>query len=221
MIELRNVSKTYLQGDQQISVLRDVSLTIRDGEHVAVIGASGSGKSTLLSLMSGMDTPEEGQVFIDGNDIRTLSPAKLATLRNEHIAIIFQSFELVPSFSALENVMLPLDIGKRSNVKAAEGALTEVGLLHRMLHLPSMLSGGEEQRVAIARALVQDPKILFADEPTGNLDPTTGAQVLTLIKAAARGGKRTLVIITHDRAIAKQMDRVLEIKDGNVSDISL
>ena len=221
MIELRHVSKTYHQGGVAIPVLKNINLTIKDGAHVAIIGASGSGKSTLLSLLSGMDAPDEGQVLIDGEDIALLSPLKLATLRNEHIAIIFQSFELVPSFSALENVMLPLDIRKTQSRGAAEKALAAVGLAHRTMHLPSTLSGGEEQRVAIARALVQDPKILFADEPTGNLDPETGAQVLALIKAAADGGKRTLIVITHDQKIAKGMDRVLEIKDGGVLDIVL
>lgn len=221
MIELKNVSKSYLQGESTIEVLKAVNLTIQEGEQVAIIGASGSGKSTLLSLMSAMDKPDEGQVWINGRDLGTLSPAQLATLRNEEIAIIFQSFELVPSFSALENVMLPLDIRGKEAKNAAKKALEEVNLSHRLHHLPSMLSGGEEQRVAIARALVQEPKILFADEPTGNLDPLTGRQILSLIKAAAGGKKRTLVIITHDPEIAKNMDRILEIKDGNVHSITL
>ncbi len=220
MIELKHVSKTYTQGDAKIPVLHDINLTIKDGEHVAIIGASGSGKSTLLSLMSGMDTPDSGEVLIDGKNIAEMSERELSHLRNSEIAIIFQSFELVPSFSALENVMLPLDIGMRGGKREATASLESVGLGHRILHLPSMLSGGEEQRVAIARALVQDPKILFADEPTGNLDPVTGAQVLTLIKEAANGKKRTLVIITHERAIAKQMDRILEINNGIVVEIS-
>ena len=221
MIELKNVSKSYRQGDSTIHVLRKVNLTIKEGEQVAIIGASGSGKSTLLSLMSAMDKPDVGQVWIGGRDLGTLSPAQLATLRNEEIAIIFQSFELVPSFSALENVMLPLDIRGTEAKNVAKKTLDEVNLSHRLHHLPSMLSGGEEQRVAIARALVQEPKILFADEPTGNLDPLTGGQILSLIKAAAGGKKRTLVIITHDPEIAKNMDRVLEIKDGNVHSITL
>lgn len=221
MIELKNISKTYHQGDTAISVLKGVNLSIKEGERVAIVGASGSGKSTLLSLMSGMDTPDEGQVLIDGKDLGTLSETELAEVRNKTISIIFQSFELVPSFSALENVMLPIDIGGGSGRDRAQQALGEVGLAHRTAHLPSMLSGGEEQRVAIARALVGDPKILFADEPTGNLDQKTGAQVLSLIKNAASGKGRTLVIITHDKEIAKSMDRVLEIKDGHVTDISL
>lgn len=221
MIELKHVSKSYTQGGEIISVLSDVSLTINDGEHVAIVGASGSGKSTLLSLMSGMDTPDKGSVSIGGRDLRSLTDVELAMLRNKEIAIIFQSFELVPSFSALENVMLPLDIGKSGGQSNAESALAEVGLSHRMEHLPSMLSGGEEQRVAIARALVQNPNILFADEPTGNLDHVTGRQILSLIKGVASGKKRTLIIITHDKTIAKEMDRVLEIEGGEVRDISL
>ncbi len=220
MIELKHVSKTYTQGDVKIPVLQDVNLRVAEGEHVAIIGASGSGKSTLLSLMSGMDSPDSGEVHIDGKDISKMNEDELAILRNKDIAIIFQSFELVPSFSALENVMLPLDIGSRGGRVEANAALEKVGLAHRTTHLPSMLSGGEEQRVAIARALVQNPKILFADEPTGNLDPTTGTQVLALIREAASGTKRTLIIITHENEIAKQMDRILEIKNGVVIEVS-
>lgn len=218
MIELRNVFKSYTQGEVVIPVLRDVSLTIHDGEHVAVVGASGSGKSTLLALMSGMDTPDKGTVLINGRDLSTLSESELSTLRNKHIGIIFQSFELVPSFSALENVMLPLDIGRTGGRVVAEQALAKVGLAERAMHLPAMLSGGEEQRVAIARALAQNPPILFADEPTGNLDATTGAQVLALIKNVADGNVRTLVIITHDANIAGMMDRIVTIHDGVVSE---
>ncbi len=221
MIELKHISKTYHQGDATIAVLKDVNLTIKEGERVAIVGASGSGKSTLLSLMSGMDTPDEGEVIIDGKNLESLSEAELATVRNKTISIIFQSFELVPSFSAIENVMLPIDIGGGKGRDRAQQALSAVGLAHRTTHLPSMLSGGEEQRVAIARALVGDPKILFADEPTGNLDQKTGAQVLALIKDAAGGKNRTLVIITHDKEIAKSMDRILEIKDGHVTDLSI
>ncbi len=218
MIELKHVFKSYTQGGEVIPVLRDVNLTIKDGEHIAIIGASGSGKSTLLSLMSGMDKPDSGEVLIDGRNLRSLSDVELSMLRNKEIAIIFQSFELVPSFSALENVMLPLDIGKIGGRVDAEVALQKVGLAHRMMHLPSMLSGGEEQRVAIARALIQDPKIIFADEPTGNLDHVTGNQVLSLIKGAVGGKERTLIIITHDANIAKGMDRIVEIKDGTVQE---
>lgn len=221
MILLTNVTKSYMQGATVIPVLRNVNLQINRGEHVAIVGASGSGKSTLLSLMSGMDSPNEGTVHIDGRNLATLSETELSTLRNKQIGIIFQSFELVPSFSALENVMLPLDIGKNGGRKEAEAALLKVGLSERGAHLPSMLSGGEEQRVAIARALAQNPEILFADEPTGNLDHATGTAVLALIRDTARGAKRTLVIITHDRNIAKMMDRVLEISEGSVREIAL
>ena len=216
MLELKNIYKSYKQGGEVIQVLSGVNITIKDGERVAIVGASGSGKSTLLSIMSGMDKPDSGEVFINGKNLSTLSDSELSRLRNSEIAMIFQSFELVPSFSALENVMLPLDIASMSAKTEAESALTKVGLASRLTHLPSMLSGGEEQRVAIARALVRNPKILFADEPTGNLDSTTGAQVLSLIVAAGVGDERTLVIITHDKGIAQKMDRILEIKDGAV-----
>lgn len=221
MLELKQIKKSYTQGNTTISVLNNINLTINDGEHVAIIGASGSGKSTLLSVMSGMDSPDHGIVLIDGSDISKLSEQELSVLRNQKIGIIFQSFELVPSFTALENVMLPLDIRKSGGKAEAIKALKEVGLSRRHMHLPSMLSGGEEQRVAIARALAQDPSIIFADEPTGNLDPATGKQVLSLIKDAASGKKRTLVIITHDTNIAKMMDRVLEISAGSVREITL
>lgn len=216
MIELINVTKSYTQGTSHIRVLSNVSLTINQGERVSIIGASGSGKSTLLSLMSGMDTPDYGEVRIRGNNIATMTDAELATLRNKDIAIIFQSFELVPSFTALENVMLPLNIGGKNGQQEALEALTSVGLKERIHHLPSMLSGGEEQRVAIARALIQNPKILFADEPTGNLDASTGAHILSLIDTLLEEKERTLIIVTHDIAIAKKMDRILEIRDHGV-----
>ena len=216
MIELKHVSKSYRQSDTLIEVLKDINLTIASGEKVAIIGASGSGKSTLLSLMSGMDIPDSGSVLIDGNDIAKMGENKLSQLRNTNIGVIFQSFELVPSFSALENVMLPLDIGGKESRAIAVQALTSVGLSSRMNHLPSMLSGGEEQRVAIARALVQSPSILFADEPTGNLDAQTGEQILAQLMDVAKD--RTLVIITHDKEIADRMDRIIEIKGGNINE---
>ncbi len=216
MLELINVTKSYTQGATQIPVLTNVSLTINQGERVSIIGASGSGKSTLLSLMSGMDTPDQGEVRIHGKNLATMSEVELATLRNKDIALIFQSFELVPSFTAIENVMLPLNIAGKNGRTEAEEALTSVGLSARMHHLPSMLSGGEEQRVAIARALAQNPKILFADEPTGNLDAVTGAHILSLIDTLLEEKDRTLIIITHDISIAKKMDRILEIRDHGV-----
>ncbi len=221
MIELKHVSKSYLQGDTAIPVLEDVSLTIQDGEHVAIVGASGSGKSTLLSLMSGMDTPDSGEVWIDGEHIGALAPPALARLRNEKIGIIFQSFELVPAFSAIENVMLPLDIRSVPAREKAQSALASVGLSHRLDHLPSMLSGGEAQRVAIARALAQEPRIIFADEPTGNLDPETGKSVLALIKAQTASIRPTIVLITHDVTIGRSMDRVLLLASRGVTETTL
>ncbi len=218
MIELKHVSKSYHQGDTLIEVLKNVHLTIASGEKVAIIGASGSGKSTLLSLMSGMDIPDSGSVLIDSNDIAKMGEDELSQLRNTNIGVIFQSFELVPSFTALENVMLPLDIGGKESRATAIKALASVGLSNRMHHLPSMLSGGEEQRVAIARALVQAPSILFADEPTGNLDVKTGEQILAQLMDAAKDC--TLVIITHDKEIAHRMDRIIEIKGGSINEIT-
>ena len=166
MIELKHVSKSYRQSDTLIEVLKDIDLTIASGEKVAIIGASGSGKSTLLSLMSGMDIPDSGSVLIDGNDIAKMGESELSQLRNTNIGVIFQSFELVPSFTALENVMLPIDIGGKESRAIAVQALTSVGLSSRMNHLPSMLSGGEEQRVAIARALREDDSCDLKVRPT-------------------------------------------------------
>jgi ABC-type lipoprotein export system ATPase subunit len=221
MIELKHVSKSYQQGETSIPVLTDVSLTIQDGEHVAIVGASGSGKSTLLSLMSGMDSPDSGEVWIDGELVGTLPSRALSRLRNEKIGMIFQSFELVPAFTALENVMLPLDIRSVKAREAAARALDSVGLSHRHDHLPSMLSGGEAQRVAIARALAQEPKIIFADEPTGNLDPETGKSVLALITASTLSIRPTIVLITHDVAIGRSMDRILKLEHRSVTETTL
>ncbi len=215
MIQLKNVTKTYTQGETHIEVLRGISLEIADGEKVAIVGASGSGKSTLLSIMSGMDSPDSGEVIIDGTSIASLNERELALFRNNTVGMIFQSFELVPAFTALENVLLPLDIRNTDDRFArASEALTKVGLSHRGTHRPSELSGGEEQRTAIARVLAQDPKIIFADEPTGNLDHTTGREILRELIALTSERAHTLIIITHDPSIAQMMDRTYTLKEG-------
>lgn len=218
-IELEHVKKHYRQGSTDIPVFDDLSLVIGEGEKVAIVGASGSGKTTLLSLMAAMDTPESGSIRIFDEDLSRMSQKDLSRFRNNTIAVIFQSFELVPAFTALENVMLPLDIRKaQSSETDAKEALKRVGLSHRIAHTPQELSGGEEQRVAIARALAQSPRILFADEPTGNLDRKTGDEILSLLLKEIDERKMTFVVITHDPEIAKHMDRVLVIENGTITE---
>ncbi len=217
MITLEHISKTYRQGNADIHVLSDVSLRIEKGERVAIVGASGSGKSTLLSLMSGLDNPDSGTVSIDGKDLTKLTKEELSILRNKHIGMIFQSFELVPSFTAIENIMLPVDISGDSGHTRAQTLLEWVGLTHRSNHLPRELSGGEQQRVAIARALAMTPQIIFADEPTGNLDQKTGDQILSVIFNNHQNELNpTIIFVTHDIRIAEKVDRVIEIRDGKL-----
>lgn len=213
-IELTNVTKHFRQGDLDIRVLNGANCVIQAGEKVAIVGPSGSGKSTLLAIMSGMDRPDSGGVVVGGESIGTLKSDQLADFRNRTVGVIFQSFELVPAFTALENVLLPLDIRNASNLARAKELLGLVGVIHRADHLPGQLSGGEQQRVAIARALAQDPKILFADEPTGNLDHETGAEIIKLLLTLVSQNGTTLIVVTHDPALAERMDRILEMNEG-------
>lgn len=220
MIELSHVSKSFPQGDGTIEVLRDVSLSVGVGEVVALIGPSGSGKSTLLSLMSGMDVPSSGSVRVDGKELSRMDDGSLSSFRNSIIGIVFQTFELIPSFTALENVLLPSDLSGTSadtNRKRAEELLVRVGLAHRLHQLPGKLSGGESQRVAIARALMNAPRVIFADEPTGNLDQANGGAIMDLLVENVRNEHGTLILITHDPEIAKRADRIFSIKDGAVT----
>jgi putative ABC transport system ATP-binding protein len=218
MISLQNVKKSYHQGSTVVEVLNDVSLHVAPGERVAIVGASGSGKSTLLSIMAGMEVADSGTVMVNGKNLATLSEKELANFRNKDVAVIFQSFELVPAFTAHENVLLPLDVrnvGGTDGNHRAEDALKAVGLSHRVHHLPTELSGGEEQRVAIARALAQDPVVLFADEPTANLDTTTSKEVLkAFLDLNALG--QTIVMVTHEEEFAKMAQRIVELKDGSI-----
>jgi len=216
MITLTSVSKTYKQGKETIHVLKDVSLTIKDGEKVAVVGPSGSGKSTLLSLMTGLDVPDTGTVVIDGVNINTLSEKDLSLFRNRKIAVIFQSFELISFFTAYENAMLPLAIRNEVDIPMLDELFETLGINHRKNNLPSELSGGEQQRVAIARALASSSLHIFADEPTGNLDTNNGKKILSLFLDTIKQKEKTLVIITHDMNIARMMDSVYELKDGSV-----
>jgi putative ABC transport system ATP-binding protein len=219
ILEVKNVSKSYTQGKESIVVLKDVSFSVEKGQTVAIVGPSGSGKSTLLSIMAGLDTPDAGDVLIDGEKIANMTEEELSLLRNKKISIIFQSFELVGFFNALENITLPLTIrGDKEAEKKGRDLLESMNLKGRSKNLPSELSGGEQQRVAIGRALASGSEVIFADEPTGNLDSKNGNAVLDLFLRAVKEQGKTLIIITHDMTIAKRMDKVYEIKDATVTD---
>lgn len=220
MLKVSSLSKHYKQGSEIIPVLKELSLEVAPGEKVAIIGPSGSGKSTLIALLSALDKPDSGTILIAGTDITTLEEQALASFRNKTISIVFQSFELVQFFTVYENVVLPLAIRKEKNVEEKVLKLLEsVGLKGKEYRLPSELSGGEQQRVAIARALASGSEIIFADEPTGNLDSATGQKVLSLLVDTVEKNKKTLIIITHDRTIAEQMDTIYELRDGRLHKI--
>jgi putative ABC transport system ATP-binding protein len=215
MIELRGVSKTVQSGDRPLTILHPLDYTIASGQFVAVVGPSGSGKSTLLGLLAGLDSPTTGQILIDGVDITTLSEDGLAKLRGDSIGFVFQFFHLVPSLTAFENVLIPMEIaGRRDAAARARTLLGEVDLTDRAHHYPSQLSGGEQQRVAIARALANDPPIVLADEPTGNLDSTTGRHIMDLLLNVRRARRATLVLVTHDAELAALADTRLVLRDG-------
>ena len=219
MIELRGVSKTVQSGNQPLTILHPLDYAIASGEFVAIVGASGSGKSTLLGLLAGLDEPSTGQILIDGVDITALSEDRLARLRGEKIGFVFQFFHLVPSLTAFENILVPMEIaGRRDAVARARTLVDEVGLHDRSHHYPSQLSGGEQQRVAIARALANDPIIVLADEPTGNLDSTTGRHIMELLLNVRRTRQTTLVLVTHDPALAALADTRLMLRDGRQVD---
>ncbi|MEQ1757439.1 MAG: ABC transporter ATP-binding protein [Vicinamibacterales bacterium] len=215
MIELRGVSKVVMSGDQPLTILHPLNFTIASGDCVAIVGPSGSGKSTLLGLLAGLDAPTAGTIAIDGVDITRLSEDELARLRGEKIGFVFQSFHLVPSLTALENILVPMEIaGRRDAAARGKQLLAEVGLADRGHHYPSQLSGGEQQRVAIARALANDPPIILADEPTGNLDSQTGRVILDLLIGVHKTRRSTLILVTHDRELADMTDYRLTLRDG-------
>ncbi len=217
MIELRGVSKTVPSGTTQLTILHPLDLTIPGGRVVAITGASGSGKSTLLGLIAGLDAPSTGTIVIDDVDITALSEDSLARLRGTRIGFVFQFFHLLPSLTAFENVVVPIEIaGGADPARRARALLDEVGLSDRGHHYPSQLSGGEQQRVAIARALANNPPILLADEPTGNLDSTTGRHVIDLLLEIHRSRQTTLVLVTHDPEIAAIADMTIALRDGRV-----
>ncbi len=215
MIELRGVSKTVQSGDHPLTILHPLDYSIASGQFVAIVGPSGSGKSTLLGLLAGLDAPSTGQILIDGIDITTLGEDRLAKLRGEKIGFVFQFFHLVPSLTAVENISVPMEIvGRRDAMARARQLIGEVGLADRAHHYPSQLSGGEQQRIAIARALANDPPIVLADEPTGNLDSGTGRIVLDLLLNVRRTRAATLVLVTHDAELAALADTRLVLRDG-------
>ena len=217
MIELKNVTKTVLSGAEDLTILDDVSFEIPDGQFVAVTGASGSGKSTLLGLIAGLDAPSSGTITVDGANVTEMSEDDLAGLRSEKIGFIFQSFHLIPSLTAFENILIPMEIIGLKDAKLRAGKLLEqVDLTARGHHYPTELSGGEQQRVAIARAFANQPKILLADEPTGNLDSKNGQHIFDLMTELHRQNNVTLVLVTHDQSLAEMAQRQVILKDGRV-----
>jgi putative ABC transport system ATP-binding protein len=219
MIELHGVSRTVPSGDQMLTILHPLDLRIESGRVAAITGPSGSGKSTLLGLLAGLDAPSSGHIVIDGADITAMSEDDLARFRGTRIGFVFQFFHLLPSLTASENVRVPLEIAGRAGAgRRADELLAEVGLAARRHHYPSQLSGGEQQRVAIARALANDPPILLADEPTGNLDSTTGRQVIDLLIDVNRRRGTTVVLVTHDPELAALAQVTIRLRDGRVVD---
>src|SRR5688500_6158862 len=217
MLQARQLTKEYQSGDHRLAVLRDVSFTVPDGAFVAVVGPSGSGKTTLLGLLAGLDVPTHGSVLLDGEDLSRLSEDRRAQLRGAKVGFVFQSFQLIPTLTALENVQVPLELrGDDGAPDRSRELLARVGLGDRVHHFPNQLSGGEQQRVAIARAFSNAPKLLFADEPTGNLDSETGARIVELLETLNRESGTTIVLVTHDLALARRAQRVIRLADGVV-----
>ena len=223
MIQVEDVHKSYDLGETFVHALRGVSFSIEVGEFVSIMGPSGSGKSTLMNIVGCLDTPTKGTYLLNNRNVGNLDEEQLAGIRNQEIGFVFQKFQLLPRSSALENVALPLkyaSVKQSERLIRAEEVLDKVGLTNRLTHKPTELSGGEQQRVAIARALVNSPSILFADEPTGNLDSKTGNQVLEIFKDLNKRGQ-TIVVITHEREVAKQSQRTITIKDGEIGSDSI
>ncbi|MGR8929346.1 MAG: ABC transporter ATP-binding protein [Gammaproteobacteria bacterium] len=217
IIVTHNLGKTVSSGEGELHILSSVDLIIKRGESLAIVGESGSGKTTLLSLLAGLDTPSRGTVHIDGRDITHMDEDGRAMLRNKLIGFVFQTFQLLPGMTALENVMLPLELsGDHHADSIARPLLERVGLGHRLQHTPKQLSGGEQQRVALARAFVSQPAILFADEPTGNLDSKTGSHIIDLLFELNREKHTTLVLVTHDASLASRCDRVIHLDAGRI-----
>lgn len=222
ILEVQNLTKTYRSGEEKLTVLDNINLAVKAGDTCAIIGPSGSGKTTLLGLCAGLDRPGAGSVILNGVKLESLSEDERAEVRNQHVGFIFQSFNLMPTLTALENVMVPLELrGEKNVARRALDLLDKVGLAARKNHYPTQLSGGEQQRVSIARAFSNQPKILFADEPTGNLDEETGAHIEHLIFELNREAGTTLMLVTHDRELAEKTGRIIQIKGGKVASDSL
>jgi len=220
VIVTKNLSKTYGKGNLKVTALNKTSISIRKGEYIAIMGPSGSGKSTFMNLLGCLDTPSTGKLYIDGIDVSTLNDNQLARIRRQKIGFIFQKYNLIPTLNALENSTLSMSfnkIGSDERVKRAKRLLDMVGLSHRITHKPSELSGGEQQRVAIARALANNPSIILADEPTGNVDTKSGDKIMSILEEINSQGE-TIIIVTHDFNVAKRARRILRIQDGIVSE---
>ena len=217
ILEAQHITKTYKIGERKIDVLKDISLKIEAGEVVAIVGSSGSGKSTLISMLSGLDQPTRGRIFVNSQDITDKTEDELAPLRNRTIGFVFQSFHLVPSLTAIENITFPAELnGDPQAYVKAEALLRRVGIWERADNFPHQLSGGEKQRVAICRALINQPSIIFADEPTGNLDSANSTEILNLLFELHREKESTLVLVTHNMEIARMADRVVPLQDGEI-----
>lgn len=215
MIETADLGKTVSSSEGDLQILAGINLTINSGESLAIVGASGSGKSTLLSLLAGLDTPSTGTVYLSGQDLTAMDEDGRAAVRNQYVGFVFQSFQLLSGLTALENVMLPLELAGDSKAQLKARMLLErVGLAHRLTHTPKQLSGGEQQRVALARAFVTQPAILFADEPTGNLDSKTGEHIIELLFELNQEQKTTLVLVTHDKELASRCQRTITLEAG-------
>jgi ABC-type lipoprotein export system ATPase subunit len=217
IIQTTNLTRSYRLGKKNLTVLRGINLTIQRGEKIFLCGPSGAGKTTLLYTLAGLETPEQGKVVIDDVDIYSLNRGAQSRFRNQRIGYIFQNYYLLPELTALENVMVPGAIAGKNQTNNALAALGRVGLAERADHLPTELSGGEQQRVAIARAIVNEPQILFADEPTGNLDSVNSASIMDLLLGLADETSATLIVVTHDKSLAEKGDRTLTIKDGVIT----
>lgn len=219
VIQLRDLHLSLSSGAGEVNILRGINLDVRSGESVGVVGPSGAGKSTLLMVLAGLEQADQGIVSVAGNNLRELNEDKLALFRRDHVGIVFQSFRLVPTMTALENVAIPLEFaGIPDAFGRAEASLEKVGLEHRTTHYPDQLSGGEQQRVAIARAFVTEPDLLLADEPTGNLDGETGQQIIDLLFSLQSGNGHTLVLVTHDESLAARCSRTVRVADGQIFD---
>ena len=217
ILKVENLVKTYGEGDNIVNAVDNISLSVNKGEFVAIVGASGSGKSTLLHLLGGVDRPTSGKIYIDGNEINNMNNDKLAIFRRRQIGIVYQFYNLIPILTVEENISLPCDLdGNRPDKERMDLILKSFGLFERRNHLPNELSGGQQQRTSIARALINNPAILLADEPTGNLDSKSTEEIMSILKMSNRDFNQTIIMITHNHEIAKEADRIITIQDGKI-----